>query len=119
MQRRNKPRSKTQGDIFEQPKKVKEKRNKVPGYSYEFEDGFYEGSLVNNKRQGTGRIITSSGLILYDGEWRNDQYDGYGTKIYIKSGDRHHGQYKNGKRNGCGVYLFANGDKYTGALTIL
>ena len=39
---------------------------------------------------------------------------GFKTSIYKKSGDRHEGYYKDGKRDGHGVYLWANGDKYSG-----
>jgi len=33
---------------------------------------------------------------------------------YPKSGDRHEGYYRDGKRHGSGTYLWANGDKYSG-----
>jgi hypothetical protein len=39
--------------------------------------------------------------------------DGFGKKVF-KSGDRHEGYYKNGKRYGKGTYLWACGDKYVG-----
>ena len=39
---------------------------------------------------------------------------GFKTSIYKKSGDRHEGYYKDGKRDGHGIYLWANGDKYSG-----
>lgn len=76
--------------------------------------GIYEGSLINSKRNGFGKLITfDKKRIIYEGEWKNDKPDGFGTKRF-PNGDQHHGHYLTGKRHGWGVYSYINGDKYTG-----
>ncbi len=70
--------------------------------------------MVDGLREGRGKLLAKGGLILYDGEWKNDKPDGFGCKTFPLTGDRHEGLYVAGQRHGHGVYLFANGDKYTG-----
>ena len=42
--------------------------------------------------------------------WRNDKPNGMGCKLF-SSGDKHEGAYVNDRREGYGVYSWANGDK--------
>lgn len=44
----------------------------------------------------------------------DDKPCGYGIKTYRSKGDRYEGYHVDGKREGWGMYQFANGDKYTG-----
>lgn len=46
------------------------------------------------------------------------KFCGYGRRFYPHSGDRHEGHYLDGKRQGLGVYLWGNGDKYSGDWTV-
>jgi hypothetical protein len=51
---------------------------------------------------------------MYDGEWKNDLYHGFGTQT-IKNGQvKYVGEFKEGKRHGHGT-LENGGHKYTGA----
>jgi hypothetical protein len=52
--------------------------------------------------------------VLYDGHWKQGLHSGYGKKYFVRTGDRHEGEYLAGERHGPGTYLWANGDKYTG-----
>ena len=47
------------------------------------------------------------------GDFKNGKPNGHGTATYA-SGNKYVGEYKNGKRNGQGTYTFANGDTYVG-----
>ena len=49
----------------------------------------------------------------YDGEWKNDKYEGKGI-YYYKNGDRYEGDWKNGKREGKGIYYYSYGDRKMG-----
>lgn len=65
-----------------------------------------------DKRTGTGCLTGSDSY--YEGSWINDKPHGYGMHRYFASGDRYEGSYACGKRHGLGVFLWGNGDKYTG-----
>ena len=43
-------------------------------------------------------------MILYEGEWFNDKFDGYG-KYISKDGSYYEGQFKNGLRHGKGKLI--------------
>ena len=77
-----------------------------------FPDGTYQGETLGGKRNGSGRMVYSSGNI-YEGTWKDDQLDGSGTMTY-KSGAVYTGSYKAGKRHGKGRYTYANGKVYEG-----
>lgn len=49
----------------------------------------------------------------YEGEWDNDQVEGYGVYIWEK-GQNYIGYWKNGKQNGQGLLLYQNKDIYDG-----
>ena len=58
-------------------------------------------------------IVTTPKGQKYDGEFQNDQYNGFGTLI-IPGGEKYVGEFKDNKRNGKGVYTFPDGQKYVG-----
>ena len=78
----------------------------------EYEDGRYNGRIVNNKREGIGTFYFIDGKI-YTGEWKNDNIEGKGIMKY-KSGDKYEGFWKDNKREGKGIMKYKNGDKYEG-----
>ena len=49
----------------------------------------------------------------YIGDWRDNNYHGYGTLQY-KDGYKYQGQFIDGKQHGFGVYYYAHGDRYEG-----
>ena len=49
----------------------------------------------------------------YVGEFRDGKKEGRGI-YYYKSGSRYEGEYKNGKYNGKGIYYYNSGNKYEG-----
>ena len=48
----------------------------------------------------------------YEGQWINDKYDGQGTQWYNYS--IYHGSFRNGMKNGYGVWKHINGHIYYG-----
>lgn len=95
----------------------------------------YTGTIVNNKREGKGKLTFAMGGY-YNGEFHNDDYDGYGTfctenTIYhgnfikgekegegrsenIKERTEFIGNWKYNQRNGSGKEVFADGSYYEG-----
>ena len=79
----------------------------------------YEGQWKNDKRHGKGIFISQNYNnpnligIKYEGEFNNDKIEGYGIGSYT-SGDRYEGEWKNNKQYGRGVLLYKEGGKYIG-----
>lgn len=102
----------------------------------------YEGGFVDDKRYGFGTMYYSTGNI-YEGEWRNGVRHGQGTMHWTHAHERYEGEwshglqhgkvgihsyfniesgtcnvfvgsFRNGKRNGRGVFYYADGCKYEG-----
>ena len=77
-----------------------------------YEDGKYEGDLLNKKKEGKGVFSYNNG-DKYDGEWVNDNAEGKGI-FYQNDGDVFEGEWKNDKRNGRGIFYTTNGYNYDG-----
>ena len=85
-----------------------------------YENGTYEGIMLNDKREIKGIMNFNNGA-KYDGQWRNDKKNGKG--IFTSShyynckntvGMKYEGEFKDDKFNGYGVTNYTNGDKYEG-----
>ena len=50
---------------------------------------------------------------IYKGEWKNGSREGFGIFNY-KSGDKYLGYWKNNLKEGNGRYIYANGDIFDG-----
>ena len=75
----------------------------------------YEGSFVDFKREGEGVLYTENGDKIYDGEWKNNKYHGYG-QYFLRGQCRYEGNWENGKRNGDGIAYDQNGqEEYNGS----
>ena len=63
-------------------------------------------------RNGKGKI-TYTDTSYYDGDWVDNQKSGTGTHTYFDKNGRYIGKYegefKNGMRNGYGVFYYGNG----------
>ena len=53
------------------------------------------------------------GTILYEGDYVNDDYEGYG-RLNLKDAGYYIGQFKSGKRNGKGKFYYLKGGSYEG-----
>ena len=82
-----------------------------------YPEGKYEGELVNNMREGKGKLyyINNEKYMgkIYIGEWKNDLRNGKGVETW-KSGNRFVGDFINDKREGYGIYYFSDGGRYEG-----
>lgn len=76
-----------------------------------YDDGTYTGEFLDGAMHGVGIKFTNNGN--YDGEFKNNKYDGQGKRTY-KSGNIYAGGWKEGEKNGAGTYTFSNGDRYEG-----
>ncbi|WP_298480199.1 hypothetical protein [uncultured Maribacter sp.] len=75
-------------------------------------DVHYVGAVQNNKANGAGLALLSTGS-RYEGEWKDNKYHGQGT-FFWADGEYYIGNYEYNKRTGKGIYHWPNGDKYVG-----
>ena len=69
----------------------------------------------NNNRTGRGRTVTPQGLTSYDGEYLDDQRNGFGVCYYKEGNINYVGNWVNGKREGSGVgYRLSDGTMHAG-----
>lgn len=74
----------------------------------------YEGNFVDFKREGEGTLYTEDGNKIYEGEWKNNKYHGYGM-YFLRGQCRYDGLWENGKRNGDGIAYNEKGvEEYNG-----
>jgi hypothetical protein len=72
----------------------------------------YEGQLVNDLKEGPGRLTYAGGRIL-TGKFKDDYCDN--GQLLFPDGSRYEGELQqDGKRHGFGVYHFADGGFYQG-----
>lgn len=82
---------------------------------------FFEGEFQNNHINGNGYMIWNTTHEKYTGHWLNDLQDGFGIQTWYESkGDqkflnnRYVGEWKEGKKQGYGVFFYSNGCSYEG-----
>ena len=68
----------------------------------------YVGEFSYGIKQGKGNLFTNDNKFNYDGDWKNDKYEGFGT-LY-DHGEKYTGDFKNGKFHGMGSFYKSNGD---------
>ena len=80
----------------------------------------YEGEWKDNKKHGKGIFISSHYLncetkpgLKYEGEFSYDKFEGFGKVIY-SNGDKYEGEWKNNKQHGRGILINFTGTKYEG-----
>ena len=83
------------------------------------ENGFYIGQAIKKEnkiiREGKGVFkYLSPENLTYIGYWKNDMKNGKGKLIDNKDKIIFEGNFDNNKKNGNGILIFVNGDKYEG-----
>lgn len=88
---------------------------KGPDCLFVLRDGsYYRGGVSQNKREGKGKYVIEQNYT-YQGEWLNNLPHGL-AREHFQNGDAFEGRFIQGKRNGEGTYIWANGiyKKYEG-----
>ena len=77
----------------------------------------YEGKRnMEGKRHGSGILRYVNGKIEYEGNWKNDLYDGSGKHYFISGEVEYDGDFKDGKCDGEGTLLLPGGSiRYKGS----
>ena len=60
----------------------------------------YEGEYLDGKRHGYGKAVSSTGkmMYIYQGQWKNDMTDGFGT--WETAEEKYVGGWKEGEMHG-------------------
>ena len=75
---------------------------------------YYIGQFLKGKKHGKGKVFYDDDKIKYDGDFFNDEKEGFG-KYYYNNGEYYIGQFINNKRHGKGKEYYKNGKiKYDG-----
>ena len=75
----------------------------------------YEGEFKNYEYNGKGKIYYSNGNLVYDGEFKNGEYNEKGKLYYTNSKLKYEGEFKHNEYNGKGKLYYSNGKlKYEG-----
>ena len=82
-------------------------------FLFESNNSKYEGEWKDNRYDGNGKTTLSTGLVAYDGEWKEGKCDGAG-KFQWASGATYEGEWKAGTMEGKGTYRLESGNVYTG-----
>jgi hypothetical protein len=88
------------------------------GVTFDFEYGFpdYEGEFFMGKKHGRGKVLTPSGLVVYEGSWKDGEIYGRG----VWRGDQEFtycGDMQNSMPHGKGIRLGSAGKVYDGSFS--
>ena len=72
----------------------------------------YEGEIKNNKYEGKGIKYNKKGNKIYEGFFKNGKPEGKGIGYYENGNKKYEGSHKNGKPEGKGIIYEINGNKY-------
>eukprot|EP00948_MAST-09A_sp_MAST-9A-sp1_P003568 g3568.t1 len=91
-------------------------------HKYKYANGdIYDGEWVDGKRHGRGTMVYRDGS-KYVGEYENGLFHGFGVMQWntikqgklIFRGRKYEGDWKQGRKDGRGLYILGNGDSYEG-----
>jgi len=101
--------------IIEEDIRKKRYNGKYINGRYIYDDGqYYVGEYKNNIPNGKGIKYNKNGIKLYEGDFINGKFEGYGKYIW-EDGLKYIGQWKNGLSHGKGTMYYPEGNiKYEG-----
>ena len=77
--------------------------------------GFFIGIIIDimktYRKKGEGKEFYKNGMLKYEGNFYNDEYNGEGIEYYENGDKKYEGKFINGKYNGEGIEYYENGDK--------
>ena len=74
----------------------------------------YIGDYKYNKKNGNG-ILYYNNTILYNGQWLNNSYHGYGELFFSNGNIQYQGEWNNNHKSGLGILFYKNKNiKYEG-----
>ena len=95
------------------------KSDKLDGYCriISINGDYYEGEIRKGKIEGHGIFFSFEKGMLYNGEFKNNLFEGEGEQVYENYENHkisYEGQFKHGKREGKGKLSFDDGNYYEG-----
>jgi antitoxin component YwqK of YwqJK toxin-antitoxin module len=106
----------TENELIHLIKSVINEETKKKG-TIKYSNGQYTGEyiIVDGKQIKSGKgIYTWTSGERYEGNFKDDKFNGYGIEYYPSGKKLFEGNYKNGKFNGQGTYFWEDGSKYVG-----
>ena len=90
--------------------------NTINNQQFQFTDGKYIGQIVKGLPEGKGIWYGTKEPYIgdrHEGDYRNGKKEGKGI-YYFENGDRYEGDFRNGKAEGKGIFYYEDGDRYEG-----
>ena len=107
----------TESDLVKIVKRVINEETKKKG-TIKYDNGDkYTGEyiIVDGKKIKSGKgVYTWTSGDRYEGNFKNDKFNGYGIEYYPSGEKKVEGNFKDNYLNGKGTYFFENGSKYIG-----
>ena len=88
-------------------------RNGRGGMIFKDEGTYYVGYWDNGRQYKKGKVFDRKNNLLYDGEYKNGVKEGIGV-YYYQSGEKYEGKFVNGVKEGKGIFYWKNGNKWEG-----
>ena len=88
-------------------------RNGRGGMIFRDEGTYYVGYWDNGRQFKKGKVFDKKNNLLYDGEYKNGVKEGIGV-FYYQSGEKYEGKFMNGVKEGKGTFYWKNGNKWEG-----
>ena len=76
-------------------------------------ENIYQGEFHNDQANGYGIYRKNFDELIYEGYWLNDEQNKYGIEKW-KDGSAYYGEYFKQNKNGVGVYIWTDGSRYEG-----
>ena len=88
-------------------------RNGRGGMIFRDEGTYYVGYWDNGRQYKRGKVFDRKNNLLYDGEYKNGVKEGSGI-YYYQTGEKYEGKFLNGLKDGKGTFYWKNGNKWEG-----
>ena len=76
-------------------------------------NNIYQGEFYNDQANGYGIYTKNGGELIYEGYWLNDEQNNFGIEKW-NDGSSFFGEYSKQNKNGIGINLWKDGSQYEG-----